>query len=90
MNKHKKKVEYDVHHIWVNVSRWGSNDPVNLVTMKRKEHEAYHVLFSNEWFKEALIKLFLLGEKTLKDWPLKKELRYCLQNIDYKPQCFKS
>lgn len=87
MNKHKK-TEYDLHHIWINKCNWWSNDPVNVVRMKRKEHEAYHVLFNNEWFKEALIKLFLLWESCIKDWPLKRELWYCLQNIDYKPQCF--
>ena len=30
-----------------------------------------------------------MGEKCLKDWTLKRELWYCLQNIDYKPQTFK-
>lgn len=59
MNKHKK-TEYDVHHIGVNICNGGSNDPNNLIRMKRKKHEAYHILFENMSFKEALIELFLM------------------------------
>lgn len=84
----KKRVEIDVHHLVNRCNGW-SNDPSNLVTMKRKKHEARHTLFENLWFKEALMELFLMGEKCLKDWPLKRELRNCLMNIDYKPGVFK-
>lgn len=88
MNKHKK-TEYDTHHL-VNRSRGWSNDVNNLIRLKRKEHEARHVLFGNDDIKEALLKLFMLWKDAIKDWVLKRELYYCLQNIDIKQQCFNS
>lgn len=57
--------------------------------MKRKQHEARHTIFENEGFKEALINLFLLGEKCLKDGNIKRELWKCLQDVEYKKVVFK-
>ena len=44
---HKKRVDYDFHHL-VPKSKNGSMQSTNLVRLKRKEHEAYHTLFSNQ------------------------------------------
>ena len=84
---HKKRVDYDFHHL-VPKSKNGSMQSTNLVRMKRKEHEAYHTLFSNQWFIEALVQLFLMWEKCIKDWPVKRQLWDCLQNVQYKKECF--
>lgn len=84
MSRNKSKlVSYDVHHL-LPKSKWWSNCPNNLVTMRRNKHEALHILFDNNGFKESLIELFLLWEKCLKDWKIKEMLRECLQWLEYK------
>ena len=85
----KRKTEYDTHHL-VNRCKGGSNDVNNLVRMSRKEHEAWHILFGNDDIKDALLKVFMFWKDSLKDWVIKRNLYYCLQNIDIKPQCFNS
>lgn len=87
-NKHNKRTEYDLHHL-VNKCNSGSDSPSNLIRMKRKKHEARHILFENMWFKEALLELFLMGEKCLKDGTTKRVLFQCLKDIDYKWEVFK-
>lgn len=84
----KRRTEYDTHHLINRCNGW-SDDPNNLVRMKRKQHEARHILFENEGVKEALINLFLLWEKCLKDWNIKRELWKCLQDLEYKNGVFK-
>ena len=84
----KRRTEYDTHHLINRCNGW-SDDPNNLVRMKRKQHEARHVLFENEGVKEALINLFLLWEKCFKDGKIKKQLRECLQWLEYKTWVFK-
>lgn len=81
-----KQDEYDYHHLNSYSNGWTDN-PDNMLNLKRSEHEAYHNLFWWLWIIDALRKLFSRWEKSFEDGKIKNELRDCLRDLDYKDSC---
>lgn len=73
----------DRHHL-LPKAEWWTNDPRNLVDIRRSKHEWYHRLFGTKGIIEALRELFLMWEKCIEDWRYKDQLIEALAMIDYK------
>lgn len=84
-NKDKQN-EYDYHHLNSYSNGWTDN-PDNMLNLKRSEHEAYHNLFWWLGIIDALKQLFERGESSLADGKVKEELRKALEDLDYKDSC---
>lgn len=84
MNKHnQRKNSVDKHHL-LPKAEWWTNDPRNLVEMRRSNHEWYHKLFGTKGIIEALRELFWMWAKCIEDWKYKDQLIEALAMIDYK------
>lgn len=87
MSRNKdKQDEYDAHHLNSYSNGWSDN-PENMLNLKRSEHEAYHNLFWWLWIIDALRKLFSRWDSAIADGKVKEELRKALEDLDYKDSC---
>lgn len=74
MHKHK----LTRHHIVPKSRNW-SNEPQNILKIKRNMHTAFHMLFENDTPDEQLIRLLSLNSKVLR-WEYKHQIKEIIEN----------
>lgn len=81
MDKHK----LTRHHV-VPRSRNGSNDPDNILKLRKNIHTAFHIIFHNDTPDEQLIRLLSMNSSVLR-WEYKQQIRDIINN--WEKDCYK-
>ena len=65
-NESKKERRLSNHHL-LPKSKWGSNNDMNIETIRETTHRAIHTLFENQMIAEQLITTINISEKALRE-----------------------
>jgi len=60
------KHKLTVHHIRAR-SRWGTNNPNNLIKIKERPHNQFHQVFTNDTLQEQIAQLYHISYTAISD-----------------------